>query len=83
MEAAQGRRRSGRPKVEDDDCGDVAGRLRMRGSSGMTRTTRQSRRARRLLEGWPVSAVAVCGGDGGVRAREGKKAEKGERVEGE
>ena len=42
-EAAQGRRRSGRPKVEYDDGGDVAGRPRMRGSSGMMKKTRRSR----------------------------------------
>ena len=68
------------PEVEDDDDGDVVGRPRMHGSSGMMKMMRRSRWTRRLVEGRAVSAVAVSGGDELARLRErAREARQGER----
>ena len=60
-----------------------SGRPALHNSTRRKRDTRRSSWASQGVAGMAVSAVVASGGDGGVRAREGKRAEKGERVGGE
>ena len=71
------------PEVEDDGDGNVVGRPRMHGSSGMMETMRRSRWTRRLVEGRAVAAVVGDGGDGRVRADTRERDRGGMALEGE